>query len=323
MNGRTGSSSSQLSTPPASPSSHSSGGTFGSPESINHSHHHSAGMAQKSVSMIVDGTPMAVDGVGTHRPTPTSPIVTVPPLPPVIDIPIPIPIPVPRHMRPSSPVRSIPSVLDPVSDGDDKDEEEVPYREFGMGSTSRFGRILRERRSGNLKGKDKSRGDNGGTGGYHFALSFSRSLGRKRGGTLAPESQEREPDLPLPTLSMNRGYPSVGGVGPGRGYSMSGEMEMRMALAERNVNAGSENGNGLDAAFKFRENQRPSCDGDGRMNRGKGRKLIKMRSTIGLTSGPFMASPSSPSSKPRIGSRLKEMSFSFLGRFQGGEANRS
>jgi len=228
------------------------------------------------------------------------------------------------YMRPSSPLRNIPSALDPTNGDDDKDEEEdMIYREYGMGSSSRFGKMLRGRRSGNLKDKHKSRGDERG-GGYHFSLSLSRSLGRKRGGAyaaFAPGSEEREPDPPLPTLLTGRGYGGVGGFGPGRGCSMSGEMEMRMALAGRNINASSDNENGLSAAFRFRENQRPSCDGDCKMNRGKGRKLIKMRSTIGSNS--LTASPSSSQSKPRIGSRLKEMSFSFLGRFQGGDANRS
>lgn len=218
-------------------------------------------------------------------------------------------------------------MLDPAN-GEDEDED-MEYNQFGMGP-GRFGKVLREKRSGKLKNKGKSKGETGGSNDFHFPLSLSLSLGRKRGRGLTALGlgSEKEKDLPpLPVLSTSRSYAAIGGGGfsPGRGCSMSGEMEMRMALAERNLNANGDNGNGLQPAFRF---QRPSCDvpAEGRMSRDKGsggRKLIKMRSTIGFTSNSSMGSPTSSPSKPRIGSRLKEMSVNFLGRFHGGDTNHS
>lgn len=338
MNGRPSSSVSQFSTPPASPASPTfsnasagrsrspaSYGMPGSPDS-SASMNRAADALQRPTSMVMDCTvPRGDDVAMTHRPASTPAIVTVPPLPPVVNPPLPIPIPVQMHMRPSSPVRSsILSVLDPAQCVDE--DEEMENSQFGM-RPSHSGKALRERKSGNLKNKDKGRGDAGKGSGYHFPLSLSLSLGRKRGRGLGAfglaSEKEKEPIPPLPTLSSSRSYT---GIGPSRGCSMSGEMELRMALAERNINANSNGEKGLKSAFKFRENQRPSYDGEGSKGRGKsgGRRLMKMRSSIGLSSSRLLPSspPSSPS-KPKIGSKLKEMSIHFLGKLQGSDANHS
>ncbi|KAF9448557.1 hypothetical protein P691DRAFT_800577 [Macrolepiota fuliginosa MF-IS2] len=334
MSSRPASGMSQLSSPSASPTSQTfssasagrspspaSGGTPGSPDSS--AYYLTTSPAQRATSMIVNGVAVTENPTARiQRPHSTLPGVTVPPLPPVVDIPVPIPIPVQMHMRPSSPVRSILSVLDPAN-GDD-DDMDMEYNQFGVGSSRfGFGKALRERRSGNLRNKSS------GGSGYHFPLSFSLSLGRKRGRafTTSGLGSEREVDTvpPLPVTSPTRSYASIGGFGPGRGCSMSGEMEMRMALAERSLNSNVDGRNGLEPAFKF---QRPSYDGEGRMSRGKGaggKKLLKMRSTMGLTSTSMKSPTSSPSSplKPRIGSRLKEMGVNFLGRFHGSDTNHS
>lgn len=104
---------------------------------------------------------------------------------------------------------------------------------------------------------------------------------------------------------------------------MSGEVEMRMALAERSINANGGSTNGLEPAFKFRESPRPSCDGEGLERRtSDGKRPLRMRSALGLSSASLTASPPSSPSKPKIGSRLKEMSVSLFGKLQGGDANR-
>jgi hypothetical protein len=234
---------------------------------------------------------------------------------------MPIPIPVQMHMRPSSPVRSILSVLDPAHGDEEGDEDD----EHGYNQLeSRFGKMLRERRSSNLK--EKRARDTGG-GGYSFPLSLSLSLGRRRGRTPDTDglkSGKEKNSIPMmPTLSSSRSYNGFGGFGVGRGCSMSGEVEMRMALAERsNANGGSDNS--LQPAFKFQENKRPSYHVES-LIRGKSsrKKLMKMRSSIELSSSSPMAPPPSSPSKPKIGTRLKEFSINFLGKFQGGDANRS
>lgn len=338
-NNRPASSVSPLSTPPASPSSSSfsgavSGGSrlsptyCGTPGSPDQCVHLDARGAQRPVSLLTDTSTVAGrdDASGSmkiHRPASTSAIDTVPPLSPVmVSSPIPIPIPVQMRMRPSSPARSILSVLDPAhGDEEGESDDEAGYNQFGM-SPTQLGRMLRKRKSSNLK--EKVRGDGKG---YHFPLSLPLSLGRKRGrlSDSASSNSGKEKDFApaMPILTPSRSYNGLSGFSLGRGCSMSGEMEMKMALAERSLNANGGSGSGLEPAFKFRESPRPSYDGEDLARRkSTGKRLMRMRSTIGLSSSSLTTSPPSSPSKPKIGSKLKEMSASFLGRFQG-DGNRS
>jgi hypothetical protein len=176
-----------------------------------------------------------------------------------------------------------------------------------------------------MKEKGKVRGDHSG-GGYQFPLSLSLSLGRKRGRTFATANQrlDKNDTLASPRLSHSQSCTGLGGIGVGKGCSVSGEVEMRMALAERSLNANDYSANSLQPGFKFHKNHRPTYDAEIQMTRSKstGKKLMKMRSSIGLSSGSLTSSLSRSPSSLKIGSRLKEMSANFLGKFQGGGANR-
>ncbi|KXN87231.1 hypothetical protein AN958_08621 [Leucoagaricus sp. SymC.cos] len=323
MNNGSLSSSTNLTTPPASPSSPTflqsasslgcsrspaSGGAPGNPDPNIDTGHLDANVPRRPVSMLDSNMAGEKASPKSQRPVSTSALETVPPLSPVSNSPVPISIPAQMHIRPSSPATSILSVLDPVQNYEEDEDEEAEYNQYGL-SSSGIGRMLRERRSIEFREKEK---------GFHFPLL---SLGRKRGRTLASadlQTRETEKDMTPSSRTLNSSR-SYSGFGLGRGCSMSGEVEMRMALAERSLNANGGSDNGLESAFKFRQIQpRPSYDAEGDLVREKigGRRLHKMRSTIGISSTSLTSPPSSPS-RPKFGTKLKEMGINLLGKFQG------
>lgn len=188
------------------------------------------------------------------------------------------------YSQSSSPPRHILSALDPDYDDDDDDDKEYEYIRSGTIS-ARLSKVLRKR------------------------SSLWSCLGRKDGrlfGVSETKSEEVHYTTAMPALFPIRSFGSFGNMS---GCSMSGEIEMGMALAERNQSA---------SALRFRPSSRPNYD-ERHLGRTKdnGRTLMKIRSSIGLSSRTSLSSlPPSPS-KHSIGSKLKEMGASFFSKFSG------
>lgn len=236
-----------------------------------------------------------------------SPIVTVPPLPPLLP---PSPTSIPFQMRVAAPsqTRGALPVLD-LAQNEDEIGNVHCYDQFGMNKV-RPTKHLGTKKSGKSKEKFKN------------PLTLSLSSGRQRGHSFGFGSDKGKEVTPsFPTLLTSRSFAGLGSTVQGSS-SLSGEMESKMTSAERDTNSGKENDNNSTPASKFRESQRQSHDGRER-NRGRsgGRKLVKTRSSIGFSSNSTAPSGSSPS---RIGLKLREMmSHSFLGKFHGNDASRS
>jgi len=199
-------------------------------------------------------------------------------------------IPVQMYSQSSSPPRHILSALDPGYDDDDDDDDDEEYEYIRSRTISaRLSRVLRK----------------------HWSC-----LGRKGGRPFEVSETKSEKEVhyttAMPALFPSRSFGSFGTMS---GCSMSGEIEMRMALAERNRNI---DGVQSTSAFRFRPSPRPNYD-EGHLGRKKGNShtLMKIRSSIGLSSRTSSTSlPPSPS-KHNIGSKLKEIGASFFSRFSG------
>jgi len=190
----------------------------------------------------------------------------------------------------SSPPTHILSALDPGYDDDD-DSGEFQYLRSRTIS-ARLRRVLRKR------------------------SSLWSCLGRKGGRPFEVSETKSEKEIhyttAMPALFPSRSFGSFGNMS---GCSMSGEIEMRMAMAERNRNI---DGAQSESAFRFHPTPRPNYD-EGHLGRkkGNGRTLMKIRSSIGLSSRTSLTSlPPSPS-RHNIGSKLKKMGASFFSKFSG------
>jgi hypothetical protein len=286
--------------PPSSPSASPYSITFPTLSSAQQSKSSVSGRSETSsnvgrLSPTCACSPAASYSNDHRHHTSQSPVVTVPPLPPLRP---PSPASFSFQTRvgaPSSGRGSLPA-LDLTQDEDEDENASFPGP---LGMKVWLVKYLGTKKAGTLKEKVKN------------PLSLSPSSRRRHNRSSGLRSDQRHEFIPpSPTLSTSQ---SLIGLRSTQGGSMSGEMELRMTLAERDINSGSGIGNSSAPSFSFRENHNGRERGRGRSG---GRKLIKARSSIELTSNLSPGSfPTPEPSKPRIAMRLREiMGASFLGK---------